>query len=66
MINVSPLHNRELEKLIVAMLTGLPEKPVKDLKKLLEIYAELLSINHSKAEDEHVCTCLTHGKEWPI
>ena len=63
MINVSPLHNRELEKLIVAMLAGLPEKPVKDLKKLLEIYAELLSINHSKAEDEHVCTCLTHGKE---
>jgi len=66
MINVSPLHNRELEKLIVAMLTGLPEKPVKDLKKLLEIYAELLSINHSKAEDEQFCTCLTHGKEWPI
>ena len=54
MMNVSPLHNRELENLIVAMLTGLPEKPIKDLKKLLEIYAELLSINHSKAKDEQV------------
>ena len=54
MMNVSPLHNRELEKLIVAMLAGLPEKPIKDLKKLLEIYAELLSINHSKAKDEQV------------
>ena len=62
MINVSPLHNRELEKLIVAMLAGLPEKPVKDLKKLLEIYAELLSINHSKAEDEHVLHLLDAWK----
>ncbi len=54
MMNISPLHNRELENLIVAMLAGLPEKPIKDLKKLLEIYAELLSINHSKVEDEQV------------
>ncbi|WP_195654452.1 DUF6493 family protein [Bacteroides sp. 1001136B_160425_E2] len=54
MMNVSPLHNRELEKLIVAMLAELPEKPIKDLKKLLEIYAELLSINNSKAKDEQV------------
>ena len=46
--------HRELENLIVAMLAGLPEKPIKDLKKLLEIYAELLSINHSKAKDEQV------------
>ena len=65
MINVSPLHNRELEKLIVAMLAGLPEKPVKDLKKLLEIYAELLSINHSKAEDEHVLHLLDVWKGIP-
>ena len=43
MINVSPLHNREL-------------------KKLLEIYAELLSINHSKAEDEHVLHLLDAWK----
>ncbi|MEY8686093.1 DUF6493 family protein [Bacteroides sp. AN502(2024)] len=54
MMNVSPLHNRELETLIAAMLAELPEKPVKDLKKLLEIYAELLSVNNSKAEDEQV------------
>ena len=47
----------------MAMLAGLPEKPVKDLKKLLEIYAELLSINHSKAEDEHVLHLLDAMKE---
>ena len=62
MMNVSPLHNRELEKLIVAMLAGLPEKPIKDLKKLLEIYAELLSINHSKAKDEQVLHLLNVWK----
>ena len=44
------------------MLAGLPEKPVKDLKKLLEIYAELLSINHSKAEDEYVLHLLDAWK----
>lgn len=54
MMNVSPPHNRELEKLLTAMLAELPEKPIKDLKKLLEIYAEILSINNSKAEDERV------------
>ncbi|CDM01144.1 conserved hypothetical protein [Bacteroides xylanisolvens SD CC 2a] len=62
MMNVSPLHNRELENLIVAMLAGLPEKPIKDLKKLLEIYAELLSINHSKAKDEQVLHLLNVWK----
>ena len=36
------------------MLAELPEKPIKDLKKLLEIYAELLSANNSKAEDARV------------
>ena len=36
----------------VAMLAGLPEKPIKDLKKLLEIYADLLSINHSQVADD--------------
>lgn len=54
MMNISPLHNRELEKQLVALLAELPEKPIKDLKKLLEIYAERLSINNSKAEDERV------------
>lgn len=58
MMNVSPLHNRELEKLLTAMLAELPEKPIKDLKKLLEIYAEILSINNSKAEDERVLRLL--------
>nr|WP_285820863.1 DUF6493 family protein [Bacteroides acidifaciens] len=45
MMNISPLHNRELEKQLIALLAELPEKPIKDLKKLLEIYAERLSIN---------------------
>lgn len=63
MINISPLHNRELEKLLTAMLAGLPEKPVKELKKLLEIYAELLSINQSRVEDERLLHLLEVWKK---
>ena len=44
------------------MLAELPEKPIKDLKKLLEIYAEILSINNSKAEDERVLRLLNVWK----
>lgn len=58
MINVSPLHNRELEVLLTSIIAELPEKPVKELKKLLEIYAELLSVNESKVNDEHVLKLL--------
>lgn len=63
MINVSPLHNRELETLLTSLLAQLPEKPVKELKKLLEIYAELLSINGSKVDDEHVLELLDTWKQ---
>ena len=58
MMNVSPLHNRELEKLLTAMLAELPEQPVKELKKLLEIYAELLLVNQSKVADKRVRSLL--------
>ena len=44
------------------MFAELPEKPIKDLKKLLEIYAEILSINNSKAEDERVLRLLNVWK----
>lgn len=62
MINVSPLHNRALEELLTSLLAQLPEKPVKELKKLLEIYAELLSVNESKVDDEHVLKLLDTWK----
>ena len=47
LFRVSPLHNRELEILIEYILIQLPDQPIKNLKKLLEIYHELLAINQS-------------------
>lgn len=42
MFQVSDLHNAALEQLLTALITQLPVVPVKSLKKLLEIYLELL------------------------
>ena len=55
MINVSPLHNRELELLLTSLIA---EQPVKELKKLLEIYSELLSVNNSRVTDERILQLL--------
>ena len=63
MMNVSPLHNRELERLLTAMLAELPEQPVKELKKLLEIYAELLAVNRSNVTDNRVRSLLEKWEE---
>ncbi len=62
MFNLSPSHNRELEKLLTAMLVQFPEKRIKGLKKLLEIYSEVLSLNHSKVEDERLLHLLEGWK----
>ena len=58
MINISPLHNRELELLLTSLIAELPEQPVKELKKLLEIYSELLSVNNSRVTDERILQLL--------
>lgn len=42
MFQVSDLHNTALEELLTALMIQLPVVPVKNLKKLLEIYQELL------------------------
>lgn len=46
MIYISPKHNQALEQLVISILSQI-ETPVNNLKKLLEIYSELLSINQS-------------------
>jgi len=47
---VSTLHNQELQTLIEYLLLQLPDVPIKNLKKLLEIYGELVAINNSTVE----------------
>ena len=64
-MNVSPRYNRELEKLIVAMLAGLG-KANQRFKVVVGDLCELLSINYSKAKDEQVLHLLDVGKELPI
>lgn len=58
MLNISPRHNRELESLLVSFLSCLPETPVKDLKRLLEAFTEVLAVNQSKVMDESLLSLL--------
>jgi hypothetical protein len=52
LLNISPMHNKALEEMIMYLLKHLPAKPVKHLKKLIQIYFELIALNGSKIEDE--------------
>ena len=64
LINISPFHNKQLEILITQVLFRLPNEPITNLKKLLEIYHELISINKSSVDDnllEHITKWNTSG-----
>ncbi|WET48830.1 DUF6493 family protein [Chryseobacterium indologenes] len=58
-INLSTHHNQAFEKLLISILSAV-EKPVFNLKKLLELYYELLNQNRTKV-DKRVAEVL---KEW--
>ncbi|KFF11816.1 hypothetical protein IW15_14055 [Chryseobacterium soli] len=45
-INLNPEYNQTFEKLIISILTAI-KNPVFNLKKLLELYYELMKLNHS-------------------
>ena len=57
----STFHNQQLEALLTEFIGGLPDKPVTGLKQLLELYLELLTINHSKVTDKQL---LQRLQEW--
>lgn len=48
MLQISREHNEALETLLTACLEHFEPTPVKDQKKLLEIYSEVLSLNNSR------------------
>lgn len=58
-INLSPEYKQAFEKLIISILTAI-KNPVFNLKKLLELYYELMKLNHS-ASDKALIEKL---KEW--
>jgi hypothetical protein len=51
LLNHSPYHNQQLRLVIGQLLPKLPDAPVKNLKKLLEIYAGLLTADDPSAEE---------------
>ena len=63
LLGVSPLHNRMLETVLSALLKELPAPPVRNLKKLLEIYLEVLRLNASSTQDEEVRNKLQGWKQ---
>lgn len=58
-INLSSSHNHAFEKLLISILSAV-EKPVFNLKKLLELYYELLNQNKTKVDE----TVAEFTKEW--
>ncbi|HEY2583642.1 MAG TPA: DUF6493 family protein, partial [Mucilaginibacter sp.] len=51
MFQISQKHNKRLEDVLTKCIGQMSDKPINGTKKLLEIYAEVLSINKSKVEN---------------
>lgn len=62
MLGISSRHNHQLEILLTSMLKQLPSEPIKGLKKLLEIYLEVVRLNRSSINDEEVKKLLEKWK----
>ena len=54
MLNLSTLHNQGLHTLLSSMMSHMNDEPIKGTKKLLEIYAEVLSLTGEKVPDKAV------------
>jgi hypothetical protein len=63
MLQISEKHNRELEVILVALLNQLPTEPIVNLKKLLELYSEVSSINGSSITDSKLIAQLNLWKK---
>ncbi|MBO9730866.1 MAG: hypothetical protein J7623_19660 [Chitinophaga sp.] len=62
MLQVSAQHNEALEAMLTAILACFGPTPVKDLKKLLEIYSEVLSVNNSRIQHPQIIQMLGEWK----
>lgn len=54
LLHISNLHNKALEELLTSFLNHIGEKTLTHLKKLLEIYYELLSTNNSTITPDRI------------
>lgn len=62
MLQISAQHNEALESMLTAVLACFGPTPVKDLKKLLEMYSEVLSVNNSSIQHPHIIQMLGEWK----
>lgn len=62
MLQISEHHNLELERMLTSILIQLPANPVNHLKKLLELYIEILSLNHSSIDHPKIASQLEGWK----
>jgi len=62
LIRLSDKHNRELQIVTEQLLKQLPDEPITNLKKLLELYLELLELNRSTVTDALVLEKLSTWK----
>lgn len=63
LFRISSLHNQHLKVMIEQILVALSDVPIKNLKKLLEIYVELLSADKEPLKNEKLIMKLTAWKE---
>ncbi|WP_256005227.1 DUF6493 family protein [Pedobacter deserti] len=61
MFKVSAKHNQALEALIVSCISQMPDEPITNTKKLLDLYSELLVINNTKPSSP---TLLNKLNQW--
>lgn len=54
MIGISDKHTQAIENLLTALLTQLPDTPIHNLKRLLQLYLEILSLNKSEIRNTKI------------
>lgn len=54
LMQISKLHNHEMELLLNSILLELPDQPPVGTKRLLELHSELLAINNSSIKEEQI------------
>lgn len=65
LMQISKKHNEALEMLLTNCIACLPDNAVKNLKKLLEIYGEVLAVNGHKVSDPRVLKQLAIWESLP-
>ena len=65
LLKISTIHNHALESIIVNILAKLPAIPIKNTKKLLFLYRELLALNHSTINEKRLLILLELWQESP-